>query len=321
METIYSRNEITSGYSQEELSTFIKTLPTILECLAEPHIGGRIQLLENNPNKYMFQNPLLYQVAGTPIPLDQADTISPVAQKGYLEERNRLFNDPEVTDTIENIGKLVKKGKNIVVITPHDQLIDIVMALLVIRDMLLLAGQSYEPKSTSIILSKMVTRIQYTVEGLVIPAIDVIKLFCDDIYLSFPKTNTSSEKIKNLPESLINRNNSLLTSAISHQFYEGGALLGLAATGTTRRTLDDKTGRMKLSEVNSATANIMTSPKTYCVGILASVDSEFKVNYISQPTCLKNTDEVNVFMDELGGIKPNIQLIKSAVGSTAVKDF
>src|SRR5690606_17094614 len=93
--------------------------------------------------------------------------------------------------------------------------------------------------NTGIIISKMISRIGYILDPKEpsTPAVDALKLACDDIFLSFPRTDSMKHsKVFSFVPDHIDRHNRKIRSMINdRQQDKAGYFLAIAGSGSTDR--------------------------------------------------------------------------------------
>lgn len=228
--------------------------------MLQPHLessGGLLGLLPSNPELYPAQEYECYRIKGEP---QAADTIEIFANRAdarfprYIES----LQSPESQKIIQTAGEFMKSGGNIILLTNHGSFIDIAMAM---------AGQycaldrsGFSPH-TGIILNKTVSRAGYILEedAPIVPATDVLKFLCNDVYLSFPRTESMMKsKISKFFSDDVKDHNRRIRKDITERLSEGGYMLAVAGSGATDKAEPGNPGIIRMGSLSDGMIQLMT---------------------------------------------------------------
>lgn len=269
--------------SAETFEEYSKKLPSVIYALADPHVkasGGRMDHLEWSPDVWGFQKPEC-SVWDSEYVVPTAQERAPIA-KTFLAEYPIIFksliNDAQSSEVLHKAGEALEQGKNVALITPHKDVIDIGVALLAGKDAI--EYHKRRAHRTGIILSKMLAGIEYTTEFVdssgekqtgSAPVVSALSLLCDNVYMTWPRTASARAHTYQLPKTEVDRNNQEAIAALHDHLDEGGDFLGLASTGTTQADCSEG-GYVKLPGLSAGTIAIMKRPDTLLLPMLVSLD-------------------------------------------------
>lgn len=230
-----------------------------LALMAKKHVDnseGQLELLPIDPETHPAQR--AYRIEGDPQSAAVIESIANVAYPKFPELQKQLNLTENQSREITRIGELLEAGNNVIVATNHGDLIDIALAEAAIYCALDKLG--YKPR-TGIIISKMVSMLGYRLGEDIAPAAEVLKILCNDIFLSFPRTETvrKSGLARLLPDD-INKHNKRMTELLSENFAKGGVLLAVAPSGTTDKEIREN--RYRLGAISQGTSKILLQDRT-----------------------------------------------------------
>jgi hypothetical protein len=245
-----------------------------LGSIASRHVeasGGTLELLENDPDKYPGQHG--YYVSGDPQSSAIIETIAATAFEKFPVLQEQVA-DAEVSHLeISRVGELLKAGNNVILATTHGDLIDIALVQAAVYSAL--EKQQYEA-NTAIIISKAISLIGYKLGNNIAPTVEVLKILCNDIFLSFPRTDTirKSRLSRLLPDD-IKRHNKQMTELVESRLDLGGMLLAIAASGTIDKPSDESyPDTYLLGTIGHGTAKMMMHPKTLVMPVAVWLKDE-----------------------------------------------
>lgn len=228
--------------------------------IAQRHVdssGSQLEILPIDPDRYPAQR--AYHIKGNPQSADVVESVATMAHGMFPELQKRLIEIEEKSQEIEEVGKLLEDGNNVLLVTNHGDLIDIALAEAALYSMLY--KQDVHPR-TGIIISKIISLMGARLGEDVAPAAEVLKLLCSDIYLTFPRTETMRRSaLKNIIPDEINRHNQHMTDRISDALDGGGMLLAIAASGSVDKLSGEDT--FSLETLSQGTSKMMMHNKTF----------------------------------------------------------
>lgn len=234
--------------------------------MAERHIAlsnGRMELLPADPHKYPAQQLENHWVEGDPQHAGLVEIVATQAESRFPTFMEQL-KTPESQAQLRTYGEILKRGSNIMLVTNHGDTIDIALALAGPYCQLDQMGYSYK---TGIIISKMISRIGYILDPSTpsIPAVDALKLACDDVFLSFPRTESMRQsKVFSFVPDHIDRHNRKIRSLIAdRQSGSTGYLLGVAGSGSTDKRLDGDSDTYLMGGLSEGTIKMMKESRTF----------------------------------------------------------
>lgn len=234
--------------------------------MAERHIAlshGRMELLPGDPQKYPAQQLDSHWVEGDPQHAGLVEIIATQAESRFPIFMEQL-KSPESQAQLKTCGEILKRGNNIMLVTNHGDTIDIALALAGPYCQLDQLGYSHK---TGIIISKMISRIGYILDPSTpsIPAVDALKLACDDVFLSFPRTESMRKsKVFSFVPDHIDRHNKKIRSLIAdRQTDDTGYLLGVAGSGSTDKPLENDLDTYLMGGLSVGTMNMMQDSRTF----------------------------------------------------------
>lgn len=270
---------------------------------AESHISrsnGRMVLLDarpgTGPNEYEAQMLDCHRVVSTgPLGAGLVDIVATQAQERFPVLREQL-KTPENHATIQTAGEILKRGHNIMIVTNHGDTIDIALALAAVYCEL---DEIQRQPQTGIIISKMISRIGYVInqDEPATPAVDALKMVCDDIFLSFPRTETmkKSQLFSFLPDHIDQHNQKIRKEIRERQESDNGYLLAVAGSGTTDKPSTDNPNVYHMGSLSQGTIDMMRQANTYVLPISLFLEGEapvFSVNGLRSVTSDQEAHQV-----------------------------
>lgn len=275
-----------------------------LVALADPHIkssNGLIVQIDidhlNHPGQDMNQ-PF---VEGHPQSAAIVESIATAVDSRFPKMVQYLIEDK--SEMMTTTGEMLKRGNNVIVATNHSDLIDIAVAQAAVFCALEHFGFKFK---SSIVISKMISILGYKIEGNVAPAVETLELMCNQIFLSFPRTESvkKSRLQRVLGRLRIDNYNSRVVKSITERLDEGGMLLAVAPSGTT-----DKKGIM--AAISRGTSAILAHKKSFVMPLAVSLEKD---NLIFESAgglrALESEDEAHDMMD---GIANQLSRVGSEV--------
>lgn len=272
-----------------------------LSLMAQRHVAsseGSLALLGSDPDRYPEQSE--YHVKGEP--LDEAvinilaETVEP-RFNALLD----LINQAESGDRkeVSRINEQFKNRDNLIIVTNHGDLIDIALVEAAFYSIFKKAEMTF---NTSIIISKMVTMLGYKMGNDIIPCTDVLKMLCDDIFLSFPRSETIEKAafMRLVPDE-IDRHNKLVRKSIGKLLMEGSNLMALAPSGSKDKEISEN--HYRLGPINPGTIAIMRFERTFVLPVAVWLKSDqpfFKICDI--PRKIQSDEEVHGMMETIAKV-------------------
>lgn len=233
------------------------------EKLVQPHIQaseGMMRVLEADPETYPAQEYDRFHVEGDPQHAATIEYIAKTADARFPRYIESLQN-PENKTTVRTAGEIIKSGGNVILLTNHGNLIDIALAMA--GNYCVMDRSGYRPK-TGIIISKTISRVGYVLdkEAPPVPATDVLKLLCNDIYLSFPRTESMMKsRIANFLSDDVSSHNRRLRKNIAGRLETGGYMLAVAGSGATDKQDPADPDTIRMGRVSDGMIDMMKTKK------------------------------------------------------------
>lgn len=270
--------------------------------MAERHIDlsrGRMELLPADPQKYPAQQLDSHWVEGDPQHAGLVEIVATQAEHRFPTFMEQL-KSPENQASLRLYGEILKRGNNIMLVTNHGDTIDIALALA--GPYCQLDQMGYEHK-TGIIISKMISRIAYILDPSTpsIPAVDALKLACDDVFLSFPRTESMRQsKVFSFVPDHIDRHNRKIRSEISDRQSHGeGYLLGVAGSGSTDKPLADDPNTLVMGGLSEGTMKMMQEPRTFVLPMAVWLHDEQPVFKLRELRAVTTPAEAHAVMQDI----------------------
>lgn len=271
--------------------------------VAEKHAvnSDGVVALDIDTERYPEQKVDVFHVVGEPMSPDFIDAAAPLVESSYEQVREDFCNNPSNVAALDNAGEILDAGESVLLATNHTELIDIAIVGAAVNGYLKRQNHNF---STGLIVSKMVSligpRALKDEAGEPVSAVNALKWLCDDVYMSYPKTETT----KNIPlaqsmPNVIQSHNKKLRDAIAQRLDEGGVLLAVAPSGTTDRVQPDN-GICVMQEVQPGTARLMAHENTSVLPI--AVNFKCPTPYMEvcdAPRKLSSPDEVHLVMEQI----------------------
>lgn len=304
----------------------------LLQELARPHVEaseGKLVLLDINPEEYPSQRTYHLKSKSVVDDPEQLENLGLAADPQFPEMRQKLQESTEGTERIEFMAELLKGSNNVAIPTNHGDLTDIakVEGSLAIDLINIMSPSELQGIRRAIIISRIVSMIGAKLdfanpssedgpaqeqEGVVIiPATDVLELFCHDIFLSYPRTETIESRVQ---KTLIKAHNLGMRRSLMRTLGKGGVLLGIAGSGTTDKqqkvleakgkkadpdTVEDSKSTKeksvyRLAPIKKGTVDILTGKKTYVAPAIAWItERQVVAKLCNMPRKLSTAAEVD----------------------------
>jgi hypothetical protein len=235
---------------------------TSLSDLAQIHAdasGGRFVVLPIEPENYTAQR--AYHIEGNPQDPGTIETIATAANHEFPALQEQIEEIENENQEITRVGELLGAGNNVVIATNHGDLEDIAIVEAAVYCQLRKLG--YQPR-TGIIISKMVSMLGFKLSGDVVPATNILKILCRDIFMSFPRTESIHRTgLRRIFGDEVDRHNNKMRELVSQTLDTGGSLLAMAPSGSTDKNLDIK--RVRLETIGHGTSNILMHDRTLAI--------------------------------------------------------
>lgn len=215
------------------------------EVLTEP---PEIKALREHAQKTVDNDPKLTMLPDDPSPKGypgQALETKFIESTSLLDSDSLVkfssLIDPRIARLVETVGANQKQvientaltfgaNRNVILMTNHKHILDVAYALVATHINLQKLDSEFK---SSIIIGNMVAHLGYKISPTeVMPLTEILGLFCDRIYFSYPQTD-STRKTGIDPELTGNHNSEMLKELIQDQ-KRGNHLLAIAASGTTQ---------------------------------------------------------------------------------------
>lgn len=272
------------------------------EKLVAPHIeasNGMMQVLEANPAEYPAQEYDRFHVEGDPQHAATVEFIAKTADSRFPKYVEAL-QSPENKALVSTAGEFIKSGGNVILLTNHGSLIDIALAMA--GNYCVMDRSGYHPK-TGIIISKTISRVGYVLdkEAPPIPASDVLKLLCDDIYLSFPRTESMMKsRIANFLSDDVSSHNRRLRKDIDDKLDDGGYMLAVAGSGATDKPDPNNPETITLGGMSDGMARLMQKKHTLVLPMAVWLHGEeAKYEFCGGFRTIQSNDEAHAAMQSI----------------------
>lgn len=239
--------------------------------LIQPHIAqsaGRMVLLDADPGRYDAQQLDVHHVAGDPQRAGMVELVATQAAPDSFPQMLETVRAPENQQLIKSMGEILKRGDNVMLVTNHSDLIDIALTYAAVYSRL--DEQEYSFQS-GMIISKIISRLGYILdaEHPAIPAVDALKLGCNDVMLSFPRTPSmqKSKVFEFVPDHIDRHNRKLRSTIRDRQAADEGYLLAVAGSGATDKPRPDQPNTINMTGLTEGTIKMMRDRHTYVVPV------------------------------------------------------
>ena len=200
-------------------------------------------------------------------------------------------------ETLFAVIEALAVGENVAVITNHGEIYDIGLVLGALRVSLarLAAEWGEQPLPDScfnIILHRMLSQLGVrSKDGNQASAVSILQLV-GNIFLSFPRTESSKKSTAAIPAELIDACNAKMLAELDKQLSEGGQILAFAPSGSKDEPGRNRFGqRIKvIKPVNKGTFSIMQRPGTKVLAVSVHVDGPDKTSCIISELTSCNSD-------------------------------
>lgn len=243
--------------------------------VAEKHAkesGGNIAVLDIDPELYPAQALDTHHISGRSQGSDVVKFAAQTVEPLFDETSAKLLSDSESEgpEAMKYVAGHINNGGNVIIGTNHGKVTDVVMALAAVYGHLKEEGVDFR---SSLVISKMISLLASSQlkdeEGNPLVAIQALQVVSDDIFMSYPRTETthSTPLARQLPD-VIDAHNKAVSRAVKENLEEGGVLFAMAPSGTTDK-LDTAGKVVTMGEVTPGTAKLMTAKNTLVLPIAA----------------------------------------------------
>ena len=287
---------------------YIAEAPGVARALGQSDTMRGFEIREHDSVQFPEQDPMAWHVDGNRMPIENTNFMADKITEGKYESIigglsnayavNKIAD--EVTEHIYGDGKENKGGGNVLVVTPHAEVTDIAFSLKIISDLLEARGKRPD---LGILLSKMVPEYNYLTSDGPVSAIFVLQLLCSDIYMSWPRTDSSKSLLDKLPKSELKRHNNVLLQGILKRFQLGKMVLAMAPTGTTQVNQRDS-GERELAKFSERTTSMMLDPNTKVLVMVANIlrGAKLVVKLPSGLIAVRDMDDAENLRQYLGSL-------------------
>ncbi len=170
-----------------------------------------------------------------------------VFQPGFNKDLVGAFQRNVVL--LQQVAEALREGKNIVLMTAHESLMDIVLVSYALNAALLdeeLIDHSTQINNTEIILGRTIASLGVEVGEMRLNALDLISQL-GNLHLTLPATNGVRDL--SIDQAVRRKNNELLTQGLLSKKRQGGKIFCVAAPGTVDRQVRDMEGNLVESQI------------------------------------------------------------------------
>jgi hypothetical protein len=266
-----------------------------------------------------FPGQLGVSVDGDPQSAAVIDSIAAIVQPRYSELTERLREQEKVNGEVSRVGEILAGGNNLVLTTNHYDVRDIAITHAAFYSELDKLG--YHTK-TGIIISKMIAYLGYILreqpvqDDVPAPAVEILKILQDKIFLSHPQTDSARGRgINRLTSIEVKLHNRVLKRELKAFLGRGAVLLAMAPSGSTDKSLPDgDPNTITMAKMSQGTAEILKMPRTYNLPIAINYKSpEVIFDVCDIPRIMKNEADAHRSMgliaDTLSQRVPNKNFI------------
>jgi len=267
--------------------------------LASVHVensNGLLELIEADPIKYPAQTAM--HIDGDPQSYAVVESIAETADPRFPELLETIERYESYTQEISRVGELLKGGNNVIIATNHGNLIDVALAEAAIYS--LLDKKDYDFR-TGIVISKMVSMLAYKLGEDAAPCAEVLKLLCNDVFLSFPRSESMRKsKISRLLPDDVDRHNKAMRSAVRHNLDQGGMLLAIAPSGSKDKQSQEDPDSINLGTLRPGTISLIKHPKTYVLPVAVWLENNDPFIAICDiPRLVTSDEDAHNLMDKI----------------------
>jgi len=281
-----------------------------LKEIALPHMersDGQLSILDPDIEKYPAQALGEFRITGNLQPPEATEFIGSVAMPEFVAMSKGLLDSGEDEPPLrQETERLLTERQSIVVTTDHDDVTSPAYALAGFTNTLRRTNVDRREEEelkfeAGIIISKMVSLLAYEVGSQKIPCMEVLRMMCDRIYLSYPpsKTFLASGIAEALPSNHISKHNNDLKSDISEWMAEGAVILGESLLGSTHRLKEDGTVHV-LPRVTKGSAEMVMHDHIHILPVIIGLTEEDRymqrIGPLQQPRSL---DDVHSLSEQM----------------------
>lgn len=286
--------------------------------VAEKHAalsGGDIGVLEIDPAYYPAQAIDACHITPELVMPEMSRSRVPRSSKGvelaatlveprFADITAMLEADQDNIEALDAANEILRNGESIVLVTNHLQLTDVVIAQAAVHNYLKRTNDEFR---TALIISKMVSLLASNnirdEKGRPVPGIMALQVLCDDTYLSYPKTETTSKLViaQKMPGEIAS-NNRQVAALAKENLGKGAVLLAMSPSGSTD-VIDARRETCELKRVQSGTAKIMAHENAHVlsVAIILGADGPY-IKVDGMPRKLKDPAESHLVMRGLTSV-------------------
>ncbi|MDQ2973085.1 MAG: hypothetical protein M3Q79_01215 [bacterium] len=223
----------------------------ILRSLASNHVGGRIELLENDQATHPYQGyGQFYE--GFNLPLEVITETASSADPNFGSMLDQLRDDNSRSGIISNMGEWLKEGKSGVVLTPHKNITDPGFVEAAVAIVLKEAGYEFR---NGLVVSKLLGHLAYKLydDSPAVPTVPIMQM-AGDAWMTFPPS--SRMRSSGLERIVTGYFNDFAKWRLSKTMKHGGYLLFLAGSGETDKPDKNNPEIINLARAQDGTLEI-----------------------------------------------------------------
>lgn len=265
--------------------------------LAQKHAAHdpNLEALPHDTEHYPDQALFPYRIKGSPKSPDEIDYIAGKATADRFPQiLDKVAEAEEATGLLKTLGEALDSRQNVMLVTNHGEIADVAIALAGFYSHLKRRGQR---ASTGIVISRMVSFLGYKIGDETMPATEVLKYLCDDLYLSFPRTDSMSNT--KIPKTLVKMYNKDLRYSIGWQLTKGRHLMAVAASGTTDKPLPDDPDTVVLSRLTEGTIELLTKNALVVPTAVWMKDGQLVFEVCDEPKQFKDGNQAHAAMGSI----------------------
>lgn len=252
---------------------YAQDAPGVMEELAKSHVENptnRLMWLPDDPEAHPAQDPFMFNFErpGPRVEVAILDTVATAAEPRFPGIMDALRSDEQSLQSLAATASHLKNGKNIWVVSPHGDILDI--AYVVKAGYNVLDDLGHTPRRVLAVVSKALSRVGFElVEGQPpVETIGTLAMQCDDVVMTWPRSKNAKDAVARLPKAESGRHNEQAVEVIDSQFKEGGVFAVMAPTGTTRME-ENKEGALLLPTPSDGTIDLLMRPDTLVLPAIA----------------------------------------------------
>ncbi len=223
--------------------------------------GGMLEVFPyDQTDPYDPQRLDVYHVEGSPVDPAVVTGLATVAYDRFPLLTKQLATLEQRNGTITQLGEALTSGKNVVVNANHGELIDPGITLAAYYVALKEAGSTFR---SGIMLGKMLPFLKYRLGGEAMPAIDILKLVSNDMYLTMP--NTPSREALDIDPQIAADYNAKSMLQFEKGLQNGGNLIVAIMTGTTEKAATGNQDVIPFEPIKHGAAKLILGENTIVV--------------------------------------------------------